>query len=135
MERPDGYTAAITKDRGLYGEADTKKYGWPHGTTKYRVQLKNTFTGKTFSFPFYTGPAVTGKPTFKVVVGAVISDATFYEDNPTLETFAAESGMSLDDREERAAAEKTFKACRNISEKLRALLGDDFDNMAEYTAQ
>lgn len=132
MERPDGYTASITKDRSLWG-TDATKAGWPNGTTKYRVQLKNIATGKTFSFPYYTGPAITTKPTFKDVVGAVISDATFYEEYSTLEEFAAESG--LDPYEDRKAAEKTYNACRTISEKLRALLGDDFDNMAEYTAQ
>jgi hypothetical protein len=131
MERPAGYRANITKDRDLYGD-DAKKYGWQDGTTKYRVSIINP-AGKSVSFNYFTGPAITERPVFEDVVGAAISDATFYENAPTLQEFAAESGMPLDGPEEFKAARKTFDACKSMSERLRALLGDDFDALQELT--
>jgi hypothetical protein len=130
MNRPKGYTASIRENETLYG----KRAGiWPQGTKKWTVTLKNP-AGKTMGFQYHTGPAVREKPTFNDVVQACITDGLFYEDNDTLEAFALESGFDLDDRDERKAAEKAFKACQSMSERTRALFGDDFDTLAYETA-
>lgn len=131
MERPKGYTASIREDRTLYGkEAGT----WPNGTKKWSVTIKNTATGKTMSFKYHTGPAITAKPTFNDVVQAAITDGLFYEDNQTLPEFALESGWDLDDRDEKRQAVACFKACESMSVRTRAIFGEDFDAMAEHVA-
>jgi hypothetical protein len=131
MNRPKGYTASIRENKTLYG----KEAGiWPQGTKKWTVTVKNP-EGKTMSFQYHTGPAVTAKPTFNDVVQACITDGLFYEENPTLADFALESGWDLDDRDEKRSAEAAFKACRSMSERTRALFGGDFDMLAYYTAE
>jgi hypothetical protein len=126
MPRPKGYSASIRENRTLYGRRETKGV-WPDGTKKWTVTLKNP-AGKTMSFQYHTGPAITQKPTFDDVVQACITDGLFYEDRPTLEEFAREIGSEPEE------AESAFKACRSTSERMRALFGDDFDQMCEATA-
>ena len=132
VERPKGYSSGITNLGRVEVFAREQKGPWPTGTTKYRVSLKNP-EGKTFSFPYYTGPAITERPTFKDVVEAVISDASFYEEYSSFEEFAKESGFDLEFQEKEALS--TYNRCKEISEKLHALFGDDYGTMAEYVAQ
>jgi hypothetical protein len=129
MERPEGYTVSIREDRKLYGQRDTKGQ-WPDGTTKYNVTIKNS-RGKTMSFPYHTGPAVTDKPTAKDVIQAVISDGSFYEQYPSLEEFMLESGFDPEDQMKEG--KRAYDACKSMSERTRAIFGDDFDDMQEWS--
>lgn len=126
MTRPKGYSASIRKEHELWGAHQTRGM-WPDGTMKWTVVLKNP-AGKTLSFKYHTGPAVTERPTFEDVVQAIISDGSFYEDYPTLEEFARETG------EEPADARRAFEACRSMSERMRAFFGDDFEEVCEAVA-
>lgn len=126
MTRPKGYTFSIRHNRDLYG-SDRKRGEWPNGTKLWTVTLKNP-AGKTMSFQYHTGPAVDRKPTFEDVVQAILSDAAFYEDYPTLEQFARESGQEPDE------AEKGFEACKDLWKRSRAFFGDDLDAITEATA-
>jgi hypothetical protein len=125
--RPKGYTASIRENGALWDNDNKRRNGWPLGTKKWSVTLKNP-AGKTMSFQYHTGPAVDQKPTFNDVVGAVLSDAAFYENYSTLEEFAKESGQEPED------AEKGFKACKDMWERSRAFFGDDLDAITEATA-
>jgi hypothetical protein len=126
VTRPKGYSASIRQDHELWGTHQTKGM-WPNGTMKWTVVLKNP-AGKTLTFKYHTGPAVTEKPTFDDVVNAIITDGLFYEDYPTLEEFASETG------DEPHEARRAYEACKSMSERTRAFFGDDFDAICEATA-
>jgi hypothetical protein len=132
MERPKGYTASIRENGAMWDNDNKRRNGWPLGTKRWTVTIKNP-AGKTMSFQYHTGPAISEKPTFKDVVGAVISDGMFYEQYPTLEEFMLESGF--DPEFDMKKAKKAFEACKSMSERTRAIFGDDFDDMSEYTAE
>ncbi|UDL16703.1 hypothetical protein SEA_ATUIN_310 [Arthrobacter phage Atuin] len=128
MERPKGYAVGITEVRKLYGNY-RRPAMWPDGTTQYRVTIKNP-AGKTMSFQYHTGPAVTEKPTVNDVVQAAISDGMFWEQYPDFEDFCKETGQDPEDKETKAS----YDACKSMSERTRAIFGDDFDTWCEITA-
>jgi hypothetical protein len=126
--RPKGYTASIRENGELWDNDHKKRRGWPIGTKKWSVTLKNP-EGKTMSFQFHTGPAYGRKPGFDDVVGDVISTTHSYENNPDLEGFCRESGYDPEDKE----AQRIFVLCKDMAERARVFFGDDFDAMAEHT--
>lgn len=125
MERPTGYTARIEAKGHKTGE------GWPYGTRKWGVTIVNTRTGKSASFQYYTGPAIKETPTLRDVAQALISDGRFYEDNPTPEEFARESGYEYGDPE----LTKSFNACKHHAEAMHRVFGEDLDAMSEWSFQ
>lgn len=122
MDRPKGYTARINEN----GYAETPV--WPRGTRKYAVTIVGP--SGTLSFPYHTGPAITEKPKLQDVVQAAITDGQFYEDNPTVERFSAEAGGYETGQD----LMRAFKACQRMAEGTRRVFGDDYDAMAEWSA-
>ncbi|QFG12147.1 Hypothetical Protein OBI_RACECAR_307 [Arthrobacter phage Racecar] len=129
MDRPKGYSVGITEVRKLYG--NYRRPGtWPDGTTQYRVTVKNP-AGKTMTFPYFHGPAITRTPTAGEVVGAAISDGMFWEQYPDFEEFCLETDQEPDSKEAKAS----YDACKSMSERTREIFGDDFDDWCEYSAE
>lgn len=125
--RPKGYTASIRENGALW---DNNRRGeWPLGTKKWSVTLKNP-AGKTMSFQYHTGPAISEKPQFIDVVQSVMDTTFSYENNPDLESFCRECGYDPEEKE----AQRIYNLCKDMAERARAFFGDDFDEMAEHTA-
>lgn len=133
MKRPAGYTARIEPKGHKDGD------GWPHGTRKWGVTIVNTKTGTSVSFQYHTGPAITGTPTFQDVAQAAITDGLFYEDNQSIRQFARETGHEFDEslpgKYQDPALLKAYRECERLSAGTRRVFGEDFDAMAEWSAQ
>ena len=137
MSRPVGYAATI-RENGYADQNKPAESGWPNGTKKWSVSIKNP-AGKTMSFQYFTGPAHTERPTFDDVMEAAISDGRAYEDYPTLNEFAEAFGYDLNEEDEwgdqipNKPNKKTvavFEACKSAAERIKKLLGDDYDYFA-----
>jgi hypothetical protein len=128
MERPKGYSVGITEVRKLYGNY-RRPGSWPDGTTQYRVTVKNP-AGKTMTYPYFTGPAITDRPTDKDVLSAIISDGAFWDEYRDFEEFCRETGQDTEDKESR----KSYDACKSAYDRTHEIFGRDYDDMAEYVA-
>lgn len=90
----------------------------------YTVTLR--YQGRQFTTPFWTGSAHAW-PSTSDVVNCLISDCSMlasYGDNPpSFEEWAADYGYDSDSR----SAEKTYRDVIAQGERVRRLLGDDYE--------
>lgn len=94
--------------------------GWEHDA--YRVQL--TRKGQTIRVPFRKGTGHNGNPPqVEEVLEALVSDASGVENALSFEEWADEYGYDTDSRK----AETTYRAVVRQTEKLRLLLGDEYE--------
>jgi hypothetical protein len=125
MERPKGYS--ITARRNNDRWRDDPEWS---GFDKWAVTLRNP-QGKTLSTQFYMGPGHEGaKPSFELVMDALISDALGYENSRDFNDYCAEYGMETETAAERRRAQKIYKECERLAPRVRAFLGEDFDHLA-----
>jgi hypothetical protein len=79
---------------------------------------------KRYTFAFYMGYGHNGKePDIENVMDCILSDASSYENARDFEDFANEFGYDTDSRK----AEKIYKACGKEAERLKKLLGEDYE--------
>ncbi len=90
----------------------------------YTITLR--YQGRQFTTPFWTGSAHAW-PSTSDVVNCLISDCSMlasYGDNPpSFEEWAADYGYDSDSR----SAEKTYRDVIAQGERVRRLLGDDYE--------
>lgn len=114
--------AAKVKIVAEYGKARLsyeKRTQWQQESQDYLVAL--SYQKRRMSVDFWMGQAHTAEPDAKSVLDCLLSDALAGDD--TFEDFCAEFGYGADSR----SAERTYQACVKTGERLRKLLGDDFD--------
>lgn len=83
------------------------------------------YQGRRLTVPFFTG-SMAGKPTAKGVLECLILDAEV--EDWTFDDWCADFGYDTDSRR----AYRMYQACKEQTEKLRKLLGDDFDAAMTY---
>ena len=88
--------------------------GWDRGGHSWKVQLR--YDGRQMTTPFYTGSAL-GEPTLRDVLECLLSDESSADQS--FEEWCSDYGYDTDSRQ----AERTYKAVRSKSKKLRRLLG------------
>lgn len=93
------------------------------GATHWRVTLR--FRGRRMTVPFSQGSAHTSEPTAANVLGCLLSDAISADES--FEEWCDNLGFDTDSRK----AERTYKVVQAQSEKLKRLLGDDFDRFSQ----
>lgn len=99
-----------------------KQDSWQQQAHGYTVTLR--YQGRQMTTDFWLGPAISGEPEVENVIDCLLSDAM--GSDQSFEEFCAEFGYDTDSRK----AEATYKACKKSGEKLRRLLGDDFETFA-----
>lgn len=92
----------------------------PSGSTHWKVTLRGF--GRRMTVPFSMGPAHTSEPEAVGVLECLLSDSDV--DNYDFEEWARNLGYDPDSRK----AEKTYKACQKLTEKLHKFLGENFDD-------
>jgi hypothetical protein len=112
----------VTAEVTLTGGGDRDPFGgdrpWSHNA--WTVEL--TYQGRTMETPYYTGDAI-GEPTVREILECLLMDASGVKNARTFEDWCGDYGFDVDSRR----AEATYRAAVEQTEKLRALLGDDFD--------
>lgn len=92
-------------------EWDTPNNGW-------KVTLRNG-RGNRYTVPFYKGVGLPDTPpTALEVLECLVSDARSYRDARSFEEWAGDLGYDTDSR----AAEKTYKECKRIADRLGTFL-------------
>lgn len=97
--------------------------GWEH----FAYELRLHYDGRTMDTPWKQGVGITDAPNAQDVAEAMFSDASTVTNCETFEEWAGDLGYDADSRK----AEAIYKAVQDQTEKLRELLGDDFDHYAE----
>lgn len=96
---------------------------WQRNSNSWRVTLR--YDGRRMSLDFWTGIGCRGEPDAESVLDCLLSECSaLYED---FEEWACNLGFDSDSRK----AEKTYKACVKLGNKIKRLLGDDFDAFLE----
>ena len=108
--------------RVRYGNKVTIEDEWQKTATPYTVTLR--FRGKRLTTPYFTGSALTEEPTAADVLSSLVVDASCGE--LSFDEFCRDYGYDTDSRK----AERTWKACVWVAPKIRAFLGDAFDEIA-----
>ena len=106
---------ATVEERAEWGDA-----------SHWTVRL--TYKGRRMTAAYSMGSAHTGRPEVADVLSCLISDGESVVSaggNTTPETFAAWCGDLGYDADSRKA-ERIFKACASIGQRVRRLLGDDY---------
>jgi hypothetical protein len=91
----------------------------PAGSAHWRCTLR--YRGRQMTCPFSQGPAICREPTAEDLLECLLMDASG-ADQP-FEDWAGDYGYDTDSRK----AERTHNACVAQTEKLKRLLGEDFD--------
>lgn len=94
---------------------------WQQRAHPYTVVLK--YKRRKMTLPFFMGPALTHEPTALDVLDCLISDAATYVCCRSFEEWASDLGVDSDSRK----AEAQYRAVGAQTEKLKKLLGDDFE--------
>jgi len=102
---------ATAKRMAPNAEWDTPNNGW-------KVTLRNG-RGNSYTVSFYKGVGLPDTPpTALEVLECLVSDAAGYRDATGFEDWAENYGYDTDSR----AAEKTYKACKRIADRLGTFL-------------
>lgn len=108
--------------------------GWMHNA--YKATLH--YQGRRLTTPFRTGEGWTEDPTAADVLECLLSDAAGYDNAQDAEDWAREYGyLTPDNDDSRAAwkkAEQQYRETGKQTEKLRRLLGEDYDAAVFPTA-
>jgi hypothetical protein len=99
---------------------------WQQKANQYTATLK--YKGRQMTVPFFTGQGWTKEPTWKDILGSLVSDYYCYESADSFEGFCQELGYDSDSRK----AENTYKQIEKQSIKLERLLGDDLQEVCLY---
>jgi len=105
-----------------YGDISTpwdKLDDWQRQAHPYRVRLR--YQGRQMSLDFFMGQAHTDEPDAAEVLSCLLSDASACDQS--FEEWASELGYETDSRK----AERVYNMCVKQGEKLKLLLGDDFE--------
>lgn len=92
---------------------------WQKRAHNYRVTLK--YKGRQMSLDFFMGELNTDEPDAEGVLDCLLSDASGIDQD--FESWASDLGYDTDSRK----AEAIYKECQKQTEKLKRLLGDDFE--------
>ena len=94
---------------------------------KCTLTFKSSGAGrpKTWTLPFFVGPAWSDTPSVYDVLECLFSDASAGQE--TFESFCEEYGYNSDSRK----AYATWEKCVKTDRKLRRFLGSEFDAIAE----
>lgn len=84
------------------------------------------YKGRRLTVDFWTG-SMAGEPTAKDVIDCLTSDTYLGEQN--FDEFCGDLGYDRDSRK----AFETWRSCQVQGRKVRKLLGDDFDKVAEWS--
>jgi hypothetical protein len=95
----------------------------PDGSTHWKCAFRAK--GKRMTVFFSMGPAHSREPEAGEVLDCLASDASSIENARNFEDWAAEYGYDTDSRK----AERTFKTCEAQAAKLRAFLGDGYEEL------
>ena len=104
--------------------------GFMPGTHPYRVTLKRDARidgeriRRQISADFFMGPALCEEPTPGDVLSSLLLDASSAENARDFEDFCAEFGYDTDSRR----AERIYRACEAMAPKVRAFLGELYDD-------
>jgi hypothetical protein len=99
---------------------------WQQNSNQYTATVK--YNGKQLTTPFFTGYGWTKEPTWKDVLGSLVMDTYSYENSQSFEDFCSEFGYDSDSR----SAKKIYDQLGKTSKKVKRLLGNDFEEVAEF---
>jgi len=91
---------------------------WPAGAFHWKATLLRN--GRRLTTEFHQGSAHTSEPTAADVLSCLVSDAVSVEQEPDFEGWAESLGYDADSRK----AERTYKACARIRDRVRRFLPD-----------
>lgn len=91
---------------------------WPAGAFHWKVTLRHK--GRKLTTEFHQGSAHTCEPTAADVLSCLVSDAVSVESEGSFEDWADSLGYDTDSRK----AERTYKACVRIRDRVRRFLPD-----------
>lgn len=111
-------TATITLTGGGHVDPFDVHRVWQHH--EWTVELQ--YDGRTMELPYYTGE-LAGEPTAADVLGCVLLDASGVVRGQTFDEWAADYGYDTDSRR----AEALYRRVVEQTDRLRELLGDEFD--------
>lgn len=111
-------TVRCSSDYGAKLDYD-KQDEWQRKANGYRVTLR--YRGRQMSLDYWMGSAHTSAPDSASVISSLLLDSSALDQS--FEDFCSEFGYDTDSRK----AEATYRACKSSGEKLRKLLGDDFE--------
>lgn len=92
---------------------------WQKNSNSYRVTL--IYQGRRFTLDYWQGIGIKDEPTAEGVMGCLLSDASCFQDS--FEDFCCNCGYDQDSRK----AERIYNKCVKQTEKLKKLLGSDYD--------
>jgi len=102
-----------------------KRDEWQQNSNGYSCTL--AYKKRRMKLDFFMGSAIAHPPTSSDVLDVLLSDASTVENASSFEDWAGELGYDVDSR----TAEKIYRAVSRQTQKLRDLLGDDYQAFLE----
>lgn len=116
-----GVTIRSVQREATAAERDT----WTDDASHWTVHL--SYQGRRIAVPFHMGSAHRGEPKAADVLSSLILDADGIANARDFADWCSEYGYDSDSRK----AERTYKRAQELSERVRRLLGDEYEERAE----
>lgn len=112
------FTHGATLDRSLQDR-------WQLDSRDFSCRL--TYQGRSMTVDFWMGRGIKHDPDAAGVLDNLLSDASGFDCARDFEDWASDLGFETEDTESMKKAKKTFNAVRKQSERLKTLLGHDYE--------
>lgn len=98
---------------------------WQRKSNQYTATIE--YEGRSLTTPFFTGSGWKQEPTWKDVLGSLITDADCYINSRDYTDFCNEFGYNPEEPQYK----KIYQACRKTAAKLKQVFGPDLWEIAE----
>lgn len=97
----------------------------PAGSRHYLCAIENPATGQGMTVWYSQGPAIAEPPTLAGVLDTLASDAAGFENAASIDDWRMDYGYDEDE----PATDRIYAAVEGQTERLRVLLGEDYDRL------
>lgn len=109
---------------GLHGRfANMKLDDWQQKADKWTITLK--YKGRRMTTPYFTGPLYESEPRVDDILRSLFLDA--FATEVDFNDWCGEFGYDPEDKK----AKKVYLSCKRSGERLKKLLGEDFEEIQE----
>jgi hypothetical protein len=112
------FTHGAKRDRSLQDR-------WQLDARDFSCRL--TYQGRSMTIDYWMGRGITRDPDATGVLDNLLSDASGFDSARDFNDWASDLGFETEDRESMKKAKKTYSAVQKQTERLKTLLGDDYE--------
>ena len=102
---------------------------WQRNSRDFSCRL--TYQGRSMTIDYWMGRGIKHDPTAVDVLDNLLLDASSFDSARNFEEWASDFGFDMEEPESRKKAKKIYSAVRKETERLKTLLGSDYEEFLQ----